>query len=383
MDNLTLIHICSFFGIVFSFFWLANALFLQKNKLVSYSWATSNFIIGIGFYAHTFINSHNYLLGYYLADMCFIGSLFFIHLGITKFFKLEAPYQRLLCVTFLITQILCRFQESSLLAIFNVSIYMLYICASLNYIIYKNLNLQENKVRWFILSPIALCCALMTGRLLILLINPSLFSDNLTLNNNTDNTFNILVNLGFLSTIVFINATILGVVLSSLIIQINDLANMDTLTGAYNRRYLYQLITQYESKDRAYSILVLDIDFFKKINDSFGHDVGDKTLVEFSQLINIALQGFQNTTFFRLGGEEFAIVFQSTERHLINSLSEKIHQTLLQHSWTSGVDKNPTISIGIAIKERNSSFNDILKHSDLALYKAKASGRNQSVFAYA
>ena len=218
----------------------------------------------------------------------------------------------------------------------------------------------------------------MTLRLLSLLFSPTLYSDNLTLNN----TFNTYIDLGLLGTIVFINGTLLGVVLSSLIIKVNHLANIDTLTRAYNRRYLYQLINGYEAKEKSYSILVLDIDYFKKINDSFGHDVGDKFLVEFSKLINSVLKEFKDTTFFRLGGEEFAIVFQSVERNRVNLLSEQIHEALTLHQWKSGVPNNPTISIGIAIQEKKYNLKEMLKHSDLALYKAKANGRNQTVFAF-
>lgn len=378
MDNLTLIHICSFLGVIFSSFWLANAFFLKKNKIVSYSWGISNLFISLAFYFHTFINEQNHLLGYYFSDLCFILSLFFVQIGILKFFKQRVFHQIFLFALFLSTQTFFRLYEQNFLAIFNVSSYMLYVCASLNYIILSQLDLKEDKVKWFIISPIALSFILMTLRLLSLLFSPTLYSDNLTLNN----VFNTYIDLGLLSTIIFINGTLLGVVLSSLIIKVNHLANIDTLTRAYNRRYLYQLINGYEVKEKSYSILVLDIDYFKKINDSFGHDVGDKFLVEFSKLINSVLKEFKDTTFFRLGGEEFAIVFQSVERNRVNLLSEQIHEALTLHQWKSGVPNNPTISIGIAIQEKKYNLKEMLKHSDLALYKAKANGRNQTVFAF-
>lgn len=378
MDNLTLIHICSFLGIIFSFFWLANAYFLKKNKLVSTTWGISNLFISLAFYFHTFINEHNYFLGYYLADLCFVNALFFVQLGTLKFFKKTILHQLIIYLLFSTIQTFFRIHDSSFLAIFNVSAYMLYVCASLNYLIIKNLDLKEDKVRWFIISPIALSFGLMTLRLLVLLCNYSLYSDNLTLNNY----FNTYVDLGLLSTIVFLNGTLLGVVLSSLIIKVNYLANIDTLTRAYNRRYLYQLINEYEAKEKSYSILVLDIDYFKKINDSFGHDVGDKFLVEFSKVINSVIKNFSNTTFFRLGGEEFCIVFQSVDRQLVNQLSEDIHKSLMNHIWSSGIQNNPTISIGVAIQEHKYTLKEMLKHSDLALYKAKANGRNQTIFAF-
>lgn len=378
MDNLTLIHICSFFGVVFGVFWLANAYFLKKHKLVSTTWGFSNLCINLAFYFHIFINENNHFFCYYLADLFFLSALFFVHLGILKFFKKPFVPYLIIFLFFSSLQTFFRVNENNFSAIFNVSVYMLYVCSSLNYLIIKNLDLKEVKVKWFIVSPIAISFLLMSLRLLALIFNYSLYSDNLTLNNY----FNTYVDLGFLIIIVFLNATLLGVVLSSLIIKVNHLANVDALTKAYNRRYLYQLINEYESKQKLYSILVLDIDYFKKINDSFGHDVGDKFLVEFSKIISSTIKNFSNTTFFRLGGEEFCIVFQSVDKTKVQQLSDDIHYALKNHSWACGIQNKPTISIGVTIQEQSYTLKEMLKHSDLALYKAKDNGRNQTVFSY-
>jgi len=84
-------------------------------------------------------------------------------------------------------------------------------------------------------------------------------------------------------------------------------------------------------------MLVLDIDFFKRINDSFGHDVGDKVLIEFSKIIQSVLEKFNGCTFFRLGGEEFCIIYQTSQSSLVYQLSETIHDALLNHDWKAGI----------------------------------------------
>lgn len=143
-------------------------------------------------------------------------------------------------------KIFLRINDNSFFAIFNLYSYILYVFSSLNYTIIKNLDLKDNKVKWFILSPIAICFVFMASRLLALAFNYSLISDNLT----TDGKANTYIDLGSLVTIIFLNATLLGVVLSSLVIHVNFLANIDALTKAYNRRYLYQVIQNFEKKEK-------------------------------------------------------------------------------------------------------------------------------------
>lgn len=376
MDNLTLIHLCSFFGIIFGTFWISSVVILKKNITVSLSWGMSNLLISVAFYLRTFVNQDNVFLGHFLADLFFISSLFFIQFGALKFFKQPLIKQLFIYLVFLCLQNFFRSISHSFFAIFNLYSYILYLLFSLNYNILKNLDLKDNKVKLFILSPIAICFVFMALRLLALACNYSLYSDNLT----THGKANTYIDLGSLVTIVFLNATLLGVILSSLIIHVNFLANIDALTKAYNRRYLYEVVQDYESKQKQYSLFIMDIDYFKKINDSFGHDVGDKFLIEFSKIMNSVIKHFNDTTFVRLGGEEFCIVIPTTDKKIIQTIADNIHQSLLQHNWVCGIVNKPTISIGVTIENKYTTLKDMLKNADLALYKAKENGRNQTVF---
>ena len=315
---------------------------------------------------------------FYISDLSFFIGLFFIQFGMIKFFKKEIFIPFILFILFVVFQSFLRFFGDNFIAVLNISFYMFYVCVCLNYLIFKNLEMEDIKTKIFIISPIALCALFMTLRFSALIIKPELYNNNLT----KDSLPNTYISLGLLTTIIFINCTLLGVILSSLLIQVNKLANIDMLTKAYNRRYLYQMIKSNEFKQTSYSMLVLDIDFFKKINDSFGHDVGDKVLVEFSKLITSVLNKFNGSTFFRLGGEEFCIVYKTSEKHLVYQLSEAIHEALLNHEWKSGIDYKLTVSIGVTIQDNQNSLKDMLKKSDLALYKAKEEGRNQTIFSF-
>ncbi len=156
----------------------------------------------------------------------------------------------------------------------------------------------------------------------------------------------------------------------------------DTLTGLYNRRYFNdQCEREFSHCIRSksiMSIIIIDIDFFKSINDKFGHPVGDIVLREASNIYKSCLR--KENILCRIGGEEFAILLPNTTQQEASILAERIRQTQEQNSikgeW--GMAIKPTISLGVStLIEADKSFNDLLSRADRALYKAKQHGRNQ------
>ncbi|MGR5146799.1 diguanylate cyclase [Photobacterium alginatilyticum] len=149
------------------------------------------------------------------------------------------------------------------------------------------------------------------------------------------------------------------------------MANQDSLTGLWNRRYFFNHSC---SQDRCEfrNIAMVDIDFFKKVNDTYGHDAGDEVLVQVSQQLQ---QLFPDDIVARFGGEEFCI--QSCgDFELFTSRLETLRQTIegLDINY-QGSSLNVTISIGTV--SGNQSLSDLLKAADDYLYRAKQSGRNQ------
>lgn len=159
------------------------------------------------------------------------------------------------------------------------------------------------------------------------------------------------------------------------------ISNTDPLTGLPNRRYALERLDEewanFMLADKPFSILSLDLDLFKAVNDNFGHEVGDKVLMHFAQLLRQTIRSVDTAC--RMGGEEFIVVAPNSELDTIRNLCERIRDTVeKQQPTTLKLSRLITVSIGGAVANRmtDTSWSDTLKRSDDALYAAKASGRN-------
>ncbi|NOI00819.1 GGDEF domain-containing protein [Vibrio kanaloae] len=158
------------------------------------------------------------------------------------------------------------------------------------------------------------------------------------------------------------------------------------LTGLYNRRYLEQLLTQpvsFNASRFGISLAILDLDHFKRVNDTFGHDVGDEVLVEVARRVKQHL--FPNDAVSRWGGEEFVILLSGSidPEQQLNVIRLAISETPID-TQSGSLDLTTSIgaSIGIAHEQLNQdTYKKYLKAADDALYQAKESGRNQVIIA--
>lgn len=159
--------------------------------------------------------------------------------------------------------------------------------------------------------------------------------------------------------------------------QLKILANNDSLTSLFNRRYGYdlcqQIILQTNRYNTPLSLIMLDIDFFKKINDTYGHDCGDKVLICISDTISKTIR--ESDIAFRYGGEEFVICSPHSKLSDTISLMERINSKI-SLSFPSCIDKAVTVSSGIVELIKDESFTDLVKRADKLLYEAKVAGRN-------
>lgn len=164
--------------------------------------------------------------------------------------------------------------------------------------------------------------------------------------------------------------------------KLKELANTDELTKIHNRRHFLQLASFYFHSAKRHRlplyILSLDIDFFKHVNDTYGHHIGDEVLKLLCATVTKSLR--KDDLFGRIGGEEFSICVQNTPLEGILILAEKIRASVEESAYKKGHDLliRITVSIGISgITPSDETIFDIMKRSDDALYLAKASGRNQ------
>ncbi|WP_251130510.1 PAS domain S-box protein [Exiguobacterium sp. s16] len=163
--------------------------------------------------------------------------------------------------------------------------------------------------------------------------------------------------------------------------QLKHLAYHDTLTDLPNRRYflayLEETLVRLDEGDESLAVLSLDIDCFKQINDTLGHDIGDELLRQFSARLTDVLRN--QDVIARFGGDEFSVLIRYTESDAPRRVAEKL-VTALQLPWLiEGHTFVTTSSVGVAPYRPGMSTKQLLKHADLALYEAKANGRNQYV----
>ncbi|MEJ2415211.1 MAG: GGDEF domain-containing protein, partial [Sulfurimonas sp.] len=151
----------------------------------------------------------------------------------------------------------------------------------------------------------------------------------------------------------------------------------DALTNAGNRRYFDQKLEEHITLTQRYkypfSFMIFDIDFFKKINDTYGHDVGDKVLIEFSNLIKQNLR--QADIFARIGGEEFAVLLPATTNDKAYILAQKLRTLIEEYQGITPI----TTSIGLIQYEKGDDPKTMYQRADYALYKAKETGRNKVI----
>lgn len=158
--------------------------------------------------------------------------------------------------------------------------------------------------------------------------------------------------------------------------ELEDQAITDPLTGLKNRRYLLEEINKLVELRGAgspmFSVLLIDIDHFKYVNDTFGHPVGDLVLQEVSLRLTESVRETDIVT--RMGGEEFVVILPNTKQQQAMIIAEKLRATFEHNNWVS----TPiTISIGIGIFRTGDTSGSLLSKADVALYQSKQSGRNR------
>ena len=167
--------------------------------------------------------------------------------------------------------------------------------------------------------------------------------------------------------------------LINLFTQITDMANKDFMTGAYNRRYFFDsgnaIFLKAKRKEDSLAVAMLDIDKFKNINDTYGHDVGDIAIKEVKRILDKHLRS--SDLMARFGGEEFCILLEDINEEDTKKMFDRIRQEFEDNVMdANGIKITYTVSFGIAYGIFD-SLEDMVKVSDEALYHSKENGRNQ------
>lgn len=159
--------------------------------------------------------------------------------------------------------------------------------------------------------------------------------------------------------------------------QLEKLAITDGMTGLYNHRYIIDSLSERITEARRYkqplSVIMLDIDYFKKVNDNYGHTFGDFVLVRISTIIEETIR--KTDIAGRYGGEEFLIIYTNTDNKSAFNTSERLRKSIEKEKWGKA-DLVITVSGGIC-ELKDEDFSKLIMKADSLLYRAKENGRNR------
>ena len=162
--------------------------------------------------------------------------------------------------------------------------------------------------------------------------------------------------------------------------ELEILASTDALTGTKSRRNFFDIGEQYilmaKRENIPLSFIMLDIDYFKKVNDTYGHMAGDEVLKNFTKLISKTLR--KSDIFGRVGGEEFAIILHNADKNTALQIAAKIRKQI-NDNFVKFKDQiiNITVSLGVAVLKDKDTLDSLFNEADKALYISKQNGRNQ------
>ncbi len=186
----------------------------------------------------------------------------------------------------------------------------------------------------------------------------------------------------FLARMAVIMSTCLDNVINH--VRLEQMALSDPLTGLDNRRAfdrrLAEKVAQAERYTRSFTGLLLDIDHFKPINDTYGHPFGDRALVAVAQALKRAMR--TSDVVARIGGEEFALLLDETRHNAVANTANRLRQAIIAAGATLSVrELTLTASLGVAYRRPGETGDVLMARADAALYQAKQTGRNRIVFA--
>lgn len=164
--------------------------------------------------------------------------------------------------------------------------------------------------------------------------------------------------------------------------QLSEQAMRDELTGLYNRRYIMETLARQKAlADRghlSFTLCYCDLDHFKRINDQYGHQVGDQVLRDFAEVANSVVRSVDFVA--RLGGEEFLLVLVGADEAMAERVAERLcERTRFLAMVPEDPDYRQTVSVGLAAFQPGERVEDVIQRADRALYSAKSQGRDRIV----
>lgn len=385
MDGVTLLIVILILGSVISLLWIINAVVFKMAKSTSIYYAIANGSFAISMLLYYLRGNNQDMLTYFGSDLALIYGCLMVKKGIEEFTGLAKrnKEQLILLIGVLGIDIYSRYFAYNHISVILVCLFSGYILLSaarhaLEYL-KKEIEI-ETKNALIILTPLYLVATFLLIRVTVTILIPEQSTDLRSINN-----FNTLFLLVMLISILGFNLTALGLIVSRVLMQIKKLSIEDGLTKIYNRRHITNiaenLIEKMKIDKKILSIIVLDIDRFKLINDTYGHAGGDQVLIA---CVNIIKGSIRKTDHIgRIGGEEFCIILPDTDKGIAEKLAERIRKNIEDAviEWKEHKIKI-TVSLGVSATDSNKEdeqWSILLNKADLAMYVAKKNGRNKVI----
>lgn len=383
MDGLTLLVISLILSSLFSCIWLLSAYLFKASPKVSVHYALTNIFLGSFMLFYILRGILPSYATYVLSDVTLLIGCFFLRRAIQEFTETPKTDKEQILLMSIATACVLVFrlhEHGSKLGVLSVCLFGLYtIMQSAKEAYVHMVKDFERKYCLVVLSPLYLMATLTFARIILTLI---IAQQNTDLRQAT--VFNIIFLIVMMLAILGFNGTAIGLVISRMITRIKCLSQEDPLTKTFNRRHLTTLaeeeINKLHKTGTTLSIIMLDIDHFKKVNDQYGHAAGDAALIKCVETITRTVRATDYVG--RLGGEEFCIMLPNTDVKAAKGLAERIRVNL-EGETVVWQDKEISItaSFGVAAltSDGKNEWSNLLNKADVAMYEAKNNGRNRVV----
>ena len=343
----------------------------------SVRYALANILVTIRLILSTYRDTSTSYLFWYGADLSVLSGFILLKWGTQQLFKLRNSIRKdcvlLLSIGFIMLLMMEPHPRS------NVQLGILFSIAT--FIIFSQLafehfsHFKKTNGSVIVLIPIISIAIIFLFRAVILFLSPQ--SEEQLASTTKAEAAPMLWTYVVLTLV--INIIMFGNALTRLVDKIRSRAEKDYLTGLKNRRSILLLQERVHNSwlrdNLAYSLILFDLDNFKRINDEFGHAAGDAVLIHTANSLKKSIR--VTDTFSRYGGEEFLLLLPATNEEEVLLIAKNLKETLSETSlnWHGEVIK-VTASFGCATIEKNNSQQELINRADIAMYKAKSEGRN-------
>ncbi|WP_076541356.1 GGDEF domain-containing protein [Shewanella sp. UCD-KL21] len=378
-SSLVLIQVICVLCIAATVAWIIMVVPMKVAPSASSRFAFANFSILIGMLLYIQRTDEPSYLHWLVADMFILIGFGLLRWGAQRLYHLPSShrYDLILLLTTGGLMLLAKPHVSSsayLMIILSFSAAILFFMLAKDHYVAFKANLTAFATYWLVI-PIVAIGLMFFIRAFILMLYPEKVANYAAFNAKES----IPILWTYIVLILMVNILIIGNTINRLVVKIRTLANKDSLTGLFNRNALqHKLNTEYQRwlRDKvSYSVMVIDLDHFKNINDHYGHVAGDEVLKAVAQQLSTAIRKLDYLC--RFGGEEFVLILPLTNEANVLKVAKKLQQTVagIQLDW-HGDNIAVEASIGCITMKEGIDADDLLHLADKAMYQAKNSGRN-------